>query len=127
MVDARPSQQMRALGVFQHGAGILAEPARAFDLPAERDEAEHVGGPARCLSRLVAGVSVAGVVLGEGESERFVPLVGGPDLFGAGHPGDVVVLYPGEVPDQPGKDLARVNRRRFPARTHCAAAILSVP
>lgn len=38
----RPSQRMRDLGVVQHGAGILTEPARAFDLPAERGEAEHV-------------------------------------------------------------------------------------
>ncbi|MER7984832.1 peptide deformylase [Streptomyces noursei] len=42
MIDVRPSQQMRDLGVVQRGAGILAEPARAFDLPAERDVAEHV-------------------------------------------------------------------------------------
>ncbi|MFG2090185.1 MULTISPECIES: peptide deformylase [unclassified Spirillospora] len=42
MIDVRPSQQMRDLGVVQHGAGILAEPVRAFDLPAERDEAERV-------------------------------------------------------------------------------------
>ncbi|MFE7545193.1 peptide deformylase [Streptomyces platensis] len=42
MIDVRPSQQMRDLGVVQHGAGILAEPARAFDLPAERDEAERI-------------------------------------------------------------------------------------
>ncbi|MFE9455476.1 peptide deformylase [Streptomyces californicus] len=42
MIEVRPSQQMRDLGVVQHGAGILAERARAFDLPAERDEAEHV-------------------------------------------------------------------------------------
>lgn len=33
---------MRDLGVVQHGAGILTEPARAFDLPAERDEAERI-------------------------------------------------------------------------------------
>ncbi|MFK4070540.1 peptide deformylase [Streptomyces sp. NPDC029674] len=33
---------MRDLGVVQHGTGILAEPARAFDLPAERDEAERI-------------------------------------------------------------------------------------
>jgi peptide deformylase len=33
---------MRDLGVVQHGAGILAEPARAFTLPAERDEAERI-------------------------------------------------------------------------------------
>nr|WP_275884197.1 peptide deformylase [Streptomyces sp. FXJ1.172]WEP00739.1 peptide deformylase [Streptomyces sp. FXJ1.172] len=38
----RPSQQMRDLGVVQHGAGILADPARAFTLPAERDEAERI-------------------------------------------------------------------------------------
>ncbi|MEW1658389.1 peptide deformylase [Streptomyces sp. NPDC093707] len=42
MIDVRPSQQMRDLGVVQRGAGILAEPARAFDLPAERDVAGHV-------------------------------------------------------------------------------------
>ncbi|MCX4546886.1 peptide deformylase [Streptomyces sp. NBC_01565] len=42
MIDVRPSQPMRDLGVVQHGAGILAEPARAFDLPAERDEAEGI-------------------------------------------------------------------------------------
>jgi peptide deformylase len=33
---------MRDLGVVQHGAGILAEPARTFTLPAERDEAERI-------------------------------------------------------------------------------------
>ncbi|AJT67591.3 Peptide deformylase [Streptomyces lydicus] len=33
---------MRDIGVVQHGAGILSEPARAFDLPAERDEAERI-------------------------------------------------------------------------------------
>ncbi|WP_431774885.1 peptide deformylase [Streptomyces cucumeris] len=42
MIDVRPSQRMRDLGVVQHGAGILSEPARAFDLPAERDEAERI-------------------------------------------------------------------------------------
>ncbi|WKE69761.1 peptide deformylase [Streptomyces sp. WP-1] len=42
MIDVRPSQQMRDLGVVQHGAGILAEPTRAFALPAERDEAERI-------------------------------------------------------------------------------------
>ncbi|MFF3350635.1 peptide deformylase [Streptomyces sp. NPDC002779] len=38
----RPSQRMRDLGVVQHGAGILAEPARALTLPAEHDEAERI-------------------------------------------------------------------------------------
>ncbi|MFC9225218.1 peptide deformylase [Streptomyces hygroscopicus] len=41
-MDMRPSQQMRDLGVVQYGTAILAEPARAFDLPAERDEAERI-------------------------------------------------------------------------------------
>ncbi|MCO8307235.1 MULTISPECIES: peptide deformylase [Streptomyces] len=41
-MDVRPSQQMRDLGVVQYGAAILAEPARAFDLPAERDEAGRI-------------------------------------------------------------------------------------
>jgi peptide deformylase len=38
----RPSEQMRDLGVVQYGAPVLAEPARLFDLPAERDAAEQV-------------------------------------------------------------------------------------
>ncbi|NBE49902.1 peptide deformylase [Streptomyces boluensis] len=42
MIDVQPSQQMRDLGVVQHGVGILAEPARTFTLPAERDEAERI-------------------------------------------------------------------------------------
>ncbi|MGW0916487.1 peptide deformylase [Streptomyces sp. NPDC002784] len=42
MIEVRPSQQMRDIGVVQRGAGILAEPARAFTLPAERDKAERI-------------------------------------------------------------------------------------
>ncbi|MEU0665296.1 peptide deformylase [Streptomyces lavendulocolor] len=41
MTQVRPSEQMRELGVVQRGASVLAEPARAFDLPAERREAEQ--------------------------------------------------------------------------------------
>ncbi|MGW0844247.1 peptide deformylase [Streptomyces sp. NPDC002787] len=41
MIEVRPSQQMRDLGVVQHGAPVLAEPARPFDLPAEREAAEQ--------------------------------------------------------------------------------------
>ncbi|MFG2227619.1 hypothetical protein [Streptomyces sp. NPDC048644] len=33
VIDMRPSQRMRDLGVVQHGAAILAEAARAFSLP----------------------------------------------------------------------------------------------
>ncbi|MFI9320168.1 peptide deformylase [Kitasatospora aureofaciens] len=42
MIQVRPSEQMRDLGVVQEGAPILAEPARAFDLPTEREAAEQV-------------------------------------------------------------------------------------
>uniref|UniRef100_UPI000A38257D peptide deformylase n=1 Tax=Streptomyces murinus TaxID=33900 RepID=UPI000A38257D len=42
MNQVRPSEQMRDLGVVQNGAPVLAEPARAFDLPAEREAAEQV-------------------------------------------------------------------------------------
>ncbi|MBF8173533.1 peptide deformylase [Streptomyces olivaceus] len=42
MTDVRPSQRMRDLGVVQRGAGILGKTARAFSLPAERDEAERI-------------------------------------------------------------------------------------
>jgi peptide deformylase len=41
-MDVRPSQRMRDLGVVQHGAGILAGPARAFALPTARHEAERI-------------------------------------------------------------------------------------
>ncbi|MFC9140904.1 peptide deformylase [Streptomyces bacillaris] len=42
MIQVRPSEQMRGLGVVQNGAPVLAEPARAFDLPTDRDTAEQV-------------------------------------------------------------------------------------
>lgn len=42
MTQARPSEQMRELGVVQSGSPVLAEPARPFSLPAERGEAERV-------------------------------------------------------------------------------------
>ncbi|MCX4458649.1 peptide deformylase [Streptomyces sp. NBC_01728] len=42
MDEVRPSEQMRNVGVVQQGAPILSEPARPFDLPAERDAAERV-------------------------------------------------------------------------------------
>ncbi|MCX5398548.1 peptide deformylase [Streptomyces sp. NBC_00102] len=41
MNQVRPSEQMRDLGVVQDGAPLLTEPARAFDLPAEREAAEQ--------------------------------------------------------------------------------------
>ncbi|MFI6658064.1 peptide deformylase [Streptomyces sp. NPDC050523] len=41
MTEVRPSEQMRNLGVVQHGAPILSEPARLFALPTEREKAER--------------------------------------------------------------------------------------
>ncbi|MEU6442477.1 peptide deformylase [Streptomyces sp. NPDC047046] len=41
MIQVRPSRQMRDLGVVQEGVPILAEPARAFGLPTEREAAEE--------------------------------------------------------------------------------------
>ncbi|TVL87552.1 peptide deformylase [Streptomyces sp. SAJ15] len=41
MTTVRPSKQMRDLGVVQYGAPVLAEAARPFDLPAEKDTAEQ--------------------------------------------------------------------------------------
>ncbi|MFF0131030.1 peptide deformylase [Streptomyces mirabilis] len=42
MIEVQPSQRMRDIGVVQHGAGILAEPARPFGLPADQAAAEQV-------------------------------------------------------------------------------------
>lgn len=41
MLQVRPSEQMRDLGVVQRGAPVLAERTRVFDLPAERETAEQ--------------------------------------------------------------------------------------
>ena len=41
MSEVQPSKQMRGLGVVQRGAPLLAEVARRFDLPAEREAAEQ--------------------------------------------------------------------------------------
>ncbi|MFJ1758602.1 peptide deformylase [Kitasatospora sp. NPDC088134] len=42
MIQVRPSDQMRDLGVVQEGAPILTEPAHPFDLPTERGATEQV-------------------------------------------------------------------------------------
>lgn len=41
MTSTKPSDQMNQLGIVQAGAPILTAPARRFDLPAERAEAEE--------------------------------------------------------------------------------------
>ncbi|GHG83769.1 peptide deformylase [Streptomyces griseocarneus] len=41
MTTLRPSEQMRDLGVVQYGAPVLAEAARPFGLPDEKDTAEQ--------------------------------------------------------------------------------------
>ena len=56
MIQVQPSQQMRDLGVVQYGAEILDRPARRFDLPAERAEAEAA------VDRLFASLDPIGQV-----------------------------------------------------------------
>ncbi|GAA3127110.1 hypothetical protein GCM10017687_47300 [Streptomyces echinatus] len=65
--------------------------------------------PGQLLGRLDAdlrdlgrAVPVAGVVPGQVEAEAFHPVLREPDLVEVEGVGDVVVLHPGEVPDQPG-------------------------
>lgn len=41
MTSTKPSDQMNQLGIVQAGAPILTAPARRFDLPAQRAEAEE--------------------------------------------------------------------------------------
>ncbi len=56
MIQVQPSQQMRSLGVVQHGAPILTDPTRPFSLPAEREDAEAV------VDRLFASLDPIGRV-----------------------------------------------------------------
>ena len=56
MIRVQPSQQMRDLGVVQYGAEILDRPARRFDLPTERAEAEAA------VDRLFASLDPIGQV-----------------------------------------------------------------
>ncbi|WP_408994722.1 peptide deformylase [Streptomyces sp. 1268] len=83
----RPSQRMRDLGVVQQGAAVLTEPARAFDLPAERDEAERV------VDELIAAMDRIGQVH---------PLAKGmglaPPQIGISRTAAVVVRPPGDAP-----------------------------
>lgn len=48
MDEVRPREQMRNLGVVQHGAPILREPARPFDL---QPNGTSRNGPLRASSR----------------------------------------------------------------------------
>ncbi|QFX80066.1 peptide deformylase [Streptomyces sp. SYP-A7193] len=54
--EVRPSEQMRNLGVVQEGAPILAEPARPFSLPAEREVAEQAVESLFTSMERIAGV-----------------------------------------------------------------------
>jgi len=56
VIQVQPSQQMRDLGVVQYGAEILDRPARRFDLPTERVEAEAA------VDRLLASLDPIGQV-----------------------------------------------------------------
>src|SRR5665213_583289 len=78
-------------GQVGHGGGVdvleVVEEQVGFD-----DDQAHLGGI----------VPVAGVGPIEGKVEPFGPSAVQPALVGAPEVGDVVVLDPGEVPDQPG-------------------------
>src|SRR5205807_1999746 len=54
------------------------------------------------LRDLVGAVPVAGVVARQVETEPVDPAVAGPHLLDPGHMGQLDVLHPGTVPDQPG-------------------------
>ncbi len=56
MSTAQPSQRMREIGVVQYGAPVLAQPARPFNMPAEREAAE------RCVDQLYAAMERIGQV-----------------------------------------------------------------
>ncbi len=56
MDEVRPSEQMRNLGVVQEGAPILAEQARPFALPAEREAAEQAVESLFASMERIAGV-----------------------------------------------------------------------
>lgn len=61
----RPSEQMRNLGIVQYGAPILAEPARSFQLPAERENAETlVASLFAAMERLAGAHDFSGKGLG---------------------------------------------------------------
>ncbi|RSS13966.1 peptide deformylase [Streptomyces sp. WAC08401] len=56
MNEVRPSEQMRNLSVVQEGASVLAEPARPFSLPAEREVAEQAVESLFTSMERIAGV-----------------------------------------------------------------------
>ncbi|MFI9772062.1 peptide deformylase [Streptomyces sp. NPDC052415] len=73
-MDVWPRQQMRDLGVVQHGAGILAEPARPFTLPAERDNAELFAAIERIgqVHPFAKGMGIAAPQIGIGRAAAVV-------------------------------------------------------
>lgn len=83
MIQVPPSEQMRDLGVVQHGSPVLAEPARAFELPAERETAEQAAEQLfssmeriRQVHPFAKGMGIAAPQIGIG---RAVALVQPPD------------------------------------------------
>ncbi|MET7685789.1 peptide deformylase [Streptomyces sp. NPDC005423] len=94
MSVVRPSEQMRNLGVVQQGAPVLAEVARRFDLPAEREAAERaVDGLFASMERIsrvhtfAKGMGIAAPQIGIGRAAAVVQ----PTEQGAGA---IVLLNP---------------------------------
>src|SRR5882757_2055540 len=74
-------------GPVVHGVVVPGEQGGVGDL--------HLGDVGRAVAVTDGGRR-------EGQPEALLPALRGPDLVVAGDLGDVVVLYSGEVPDQPG-------------------------
>jgi peptide deformylase len=74
---------MRNLGIVQQGASVLAEPARPFDLPAERDAAEQavemlfaaIEGIAR-VHTFAKGMGIAAPQIGVGRAAAVIQPTG---------------------------------------------------
>lgn len=100
----RPSDRMRGLGILQHGADLLRQPTRPFDLPREdraaRDVVDRLTAALFRLDELhpfSKGVGIAAPQLGIG---RAAAVVRPPDLSGE----PVVLLNPRLVDAAPDTD-----------------------
>lgn len=123
MTDVRANQQMRDLGVVQHGALVLAEPARPFDLPAERGAAdqtvEMLFASIERIARVhtfAKGMGIAASQIGIGRAAAVVQ----PPEEGAG----AIVLF---NPASPPPPTRATSSTRDACRSSTSAASFPVP
>ncbi len=92
---------------------VLSETAEVGDRPVVDGivVADEVGSRPSHAGHVVCRVAVAVVLRVRSPSEALVPTVGQVALLLAGGLGDVVVLHPGEVPDEPGDGVGPVAGR----------------